>query len=402
MPLASLSGLLTTSGNLMSQWNFIPQNLSKRKQDGLYRSRHLLESQQGCHIRVNGRDLLSFCSNDYLDLAGDPRLVAAAQQAMEQCGLGGGASHLVIGHHQFHHQLEQDLAAFTGRQRALCFSTGYMANLGVVAALLDRHSLVLEDKLNHASLLDAGKLAGCRLERYLHGNVNALAERLRNSAGRRTLVVTDGVFSMDGDVAPLNEMVSLCRQNDAMLMVDDAHGFGVLGAEGGGCAEEYGLTQEQLPVLVGTLGKAFGTFGAFVAGSEELIETLIQFARTYIYTTAMPPAVAAATRTSLQILRHESWRRNRLNNLIDRFRREAGRLGYDLMPSATPIQPVLVGDSKAAMKLSERLYEAGILVSAIRPPTVPQGSARLRITFSAGHTENDLDNLLQVLAAAGP
>lgn len=385
----------------MSHWDFLSKQIEDRKQQGLFRHRHLLESPQGCHIRVDGRDMLSFCSNDYLNLANDPRVVAAAQAALAESGLGGGASHLVSGHHQLHHQLEVELAAFTGRQRALCFSTGYMANLGVISALLDRHSLVLQDRLNHASLLDAGKLSGARLQRYLHNDMQSLSERLEAAGQReqRVLVVTDGVFSMDGDIAPLPQMASLCQQHNALLMVDDAHGFGVLGQQGGGCAEEFDLNQQQLPVLIGTFGKAFGTTGAFVAGSEAMIETLVQFARTYIYTTAMPPAMAAATSASLGILLEEQWRRQHLVGLINRFRREALALGFALMPSTTPIQPLLIGRASAAKDLSERLFAAGILIPAIRPPTVPEGSSRLRVTFSAGHSEDDLDRLLEVLAA---
>jgi len=383
---------------MKSHWSHIGESLLQQQQQGLYRSRLTLATPQGCHVRIRGQEFLAFCSNDYLGLANDPRLIESASRAIQEYGVGGGASHLVVGHLQPHQQLEQDLATFTGRERVLLFSTGYMANLGVVSALLGRNDLVLQDKLNHASLLDAGKLSGARMLRYRHNSPEALAERLQNSDKSRTLVVTDGIFSMDGDIAALPDIADLCQQYDALLMVDDAHGFGVLGHHGGGCAELFDLSQKRLPLLIGTLGKGFGTAGAFVAGSEEMVEYLIQFARPYIYTTSMPPAIAAATSTSLEIIRSESWRRLYLSELIYRFRSESQALGCELMPSSTPIQPIMVGDTRKALQMADQLRQKGILITAIRPPTVPANSARLRVTFSANHTHEDLDRLLQALA----
>lgn len=375
-------------------------DLANRRAQHLYRERRLLESPQRVEAVVDGRSVLAFCSNDYLGLAHHPEVAEALIQSVQKYGVGGGASHLVNGHHLEHHRLEEALAEFTGRERALLFSTGYMANLGVVAALLGKNDVVLEDRLNHASLLDAGLLSGARFQRYLHNDMESLAKRLSQSQGERTLVVCDGVFSMDGDIADLPKIAELAKAHNAWVMVDDAHGFGVLGEQGGGCLEHFGLGQEDIPVVVGTLGKAFGTAGAFVAGSEALIETLVQHARTYIYTTAMPPALAAATRTSLRIVQTESWRREHLCRLVQRFRNEAEALGYTLLDSATPIQPIMIGSSEQALALSTYLESQGLLITAIRPPTVPAGTARLRVTFSAEHSEQHLDRLLDALARA--
>ena len=375
----------------------LASRLAERRCAQLYRQRPLLESPQQPEVRVDGERLLNFCSNDYLGLANHSDVIAAMRAGAEQWGVGGGASHLVIGHSTPHHQLEEALADFTGRPRALLFSTGYMANLAAVTALVGQGDTVLEDRLNHASLLDAGLLSGARFSRYLHNDATSLAKRLDKASGN-TLVVTDGVFSMDGDLADLPALCAAANAKGAWMMVDDAHGFGPLGATGGGIVEHFGLGIDEVPVLVGTLGKAFGTAGAFVAGSDELIETLIQFARPYIYTTSQPPAVACATLKSLQLLREEGWRREHLNRLIARFRQGAAENGLALMDSPTPIQPILVGDSARAMRLSALLRERGILVGAIRPPTVPAGSARLRITLTAAHSEAQLERLLQTLA----
>ena len=373
--------------------------LAERRAAHLYRQRPLLASPQEVHIRVDGQPLLAFCSNDYLGLANHPEVAEAMDDGVRRWGVGGGASHLVIGHSEAHHQLEEALADFTGRPRVLLMSSGYTANLGAITALVGQGDTVLQDRLNHASLLDAGLLSGARFSRYLHNDVASLEKRLAKATGN-TLVVTDGVFSMDGDLADLPALCAAARQRDAWMVVDDAHGFGCLGQRGAGIVEHYGLGLDEVPVLVGTLGKAFGTAGAFVAGSEELIETLIQFARPYIYTTSQPPALAWATLKSLQLLRDESWRREHLARLIVRFRAGASALGLELMDSPTPIQPLLIGDSARAMQLSAGLRERGILVTAIRPPTVPQGTARLRVTLSAAHSEADVDRLLEALQQA--
>lgn len=375
----------------------LASRLAARRAEHLYRRRPLLQSPQQPEVVVDGQRLLAFCSNDYLGLASHPKVIAAMREGAQRWGVGGGSSHLVMGHSTPHHALEEALAAFTGRPRALLFSTGYMANLAAVTALVGRGDTVLEDRLNHASLLDAGLLSGARFSRYLHNDAVSLAKRLDKAAGN-TLVVTDGVFSMDGDLADLPALCAEAKRRGAWMMVDDAHGFGALGATGGGIVEQFGLGLEEVPVLVGTLGKAFGTAGAFVAGSEELIETLIQFARPYIYTTSQPPAVACATLKSLELLRSEGWRREHLNRLIARFRQGAAELGLTLMDSPTPIQPILVGNSERALRLSAMLRERGLLVGAIRPPTVPAGSARLRVTFSAAHSVAQVERLLEILA----
>ncbi|HFL2186522.1 TPA: 8-amino-7-oxononanoate synthase [Pseudomonas putida] len=375
--------------------------LAERRAADLYRQRPLLESPQGPEVVVDGQRLLAFCSNDYLGLANHPGVIAAWQAGAERWGVGGGASHLVVGHSTPHHQVEEALAELTGRPRALLFSTGYMANLGAITALVGQGDTVLQDRLNHASLLDGGLLSGARFNRYLHNDAASLASRLDKAVGN-TLVVTDGVFSMDGDLADLPALADVARARGAWLMVDDAHGLGTLGAQGGGIVEHFGLSVDDVPVLIGTLGKACGTAGAFVAGSEELIEALVQFARPYIYTTSQPPALACATLKSLELLRHETWRREHLAALIRQFREGAQQIGLALMDSPTPIQPIMIGDSAQALRLSRMLRERGLLVTAIRPPTVPAGGARLRVTLSAAHSEAQVQLLLNALAECYP
>lgn len=372
--------------------------LAQKQADGLYRRRRTLSSAQGVRVVVDGRELLNFCSNDYLGLASHPTVIAAFQQAAARYGVGSGSSHLVCGHSAEHHALEEELAIFTGRERALLFSTGYAANTGIVQALVGRGDAVFEDRLNHASLIDGGLASGARFQRYRHNDVAHLKEQLENSSAAKKLIVTDGVFSMDGDVAPLAELAALAQQYDAWLMVDDAHGFGVMGAQGGGVAEHFGLGAQRLPVLMGTLGKGAGSFGAFVAGDNDLIEYLINTARPYIYTTALPPAVAAASRASLVLIRAGQGLRESLRERITQFRNGASILGLDLMPSDTPIQPILLGSNERALAWSAALERQGCLVSAIRPPTVPVGQARLRITLTAAHQAEDVDHLLQALA----
>jgi len=375
--------------------------LAERRAADLYRQRPLLQSPQGPNVVVDGQPLLAFCSNDYLGLANHPEVIAAWQAGAERWGVGGGASHLVVGHSTPHHQVEEALAELTGRPRALLFSTGYMANLGAITALVGQGDTVLQDRLNHASLLDGGLLSGARFNRYLHNDAVSLANRLGKACGN-TLVVTDGVFSMDGDLADLPALAEVARARGAWLMVDDAHGLGTLGAHGGGIVEHFGLGIDDVPVLIGTLGKACGTAGAFVAGSDDLIEALVQFARPYIYTTSQPPALACATLKSLELLRRETWRREHLVGLIRQFREGAVQIGLQLMDSPTPIQPILIGDSAQALRLSQMLRERGLLVTAIRPPTVPAGSARLRVTLSAAHSEAQVQLLLNALADCYP
>jgi 8-amino-7-oxononanoate synthase len=376
--------------------------LDARRKQHLYRRRRIAESAPGPEMRVDGRAVVSFCSNDYLGLANHPEVNQAFRKGVTQWGSGSGASHLVNGHSTAHHALEEELAEFTGRKRALLFSTGYMANLGIASALLEKGDAVFEDRLNHASLLDAGLLSGARFQRYAHADAGDLKARLEKSDAGSALVMTDGLFSMDGDIAPWPQLAAVCRKRKAWLCVDDAHALGVLGRNGGGTTAVHKMNAADVPVLMGTLGKAFGSFGAFVAGSEELIETLIQQARTYIYTTALPAAVAEATRMSLRLVQREVWRREYLQQLIARYRHGAEQLGLPVLPSETAIQPLLIGDNAAALALSETLWARGILITAIRPPSVPENSARLRITFSAAHTEKHLQQLLLALEEVCP
>jgi len=382
---------------MISPFSQLAAGLDDIAHQGLYRARRVIESPQGINLEIDGRHIVNFCSNDYLGLANHPDVLNAFKAGADQYGVGSGSAHLICGHSAAHHALEEELAAFTGRDRALLFSTGYMANIGAISALLGRGDAVFEDRLNHASLLDGGLLSGARFKRYAHADVVDLNANLDKAAGNK-LIVTDGVFSMDGDFAPLDELAVAAKKHNAWLMVDDAHGLGIIGEHGGGILQHYGLNQDDVPVLMGTLGKGLGSFGAFVAGSEVLIETLIQKARTYIYTTALPAAVAEATRASLKIAIEENWRRDKLKQLSERFRLGAEQIGLQVMQSSSAIQPILIGDSQTAVDISNALLNAGFLVSAIRPPTVPQGSARLRVTFSALHEERHVDRLLDALA----
>jgi len=341
----------------------------------------------------DGRELIDFSSNDYLGFARHPALVRAMAESAAHAGAGSGASHLITGHGAEHARLEEELAAFTQRERALLFSTGYMANLAVITALAGRGERVLLDRLCHASLIDGARLSGATLVRYAHAAVAEAARLADADPGHTVLLATDGVFSMDGDLAPLPELSRCARAHGLWLVVDDAHGLGVIGANGGGVLEHFGLGSDAVPVLVGTLGKAFGSFGAFVAGSAAVIELLIQKARTYLYTTALPEPVAAATRAALALIGQESGRRERLAALVTRFRTAAHAAGVPLGSSTTPIQPVLLGSPAAALAAQRQLAAAGYWVVAIRPPTVPAGSARLRITLSAIHTDAQVDAL---------
>ena len=376
--------------------------LQRHQEAGLTRSRRVLGSPQGPEIRIGGRSYVAFCSNDYLGLANHPRVTAAMQRAVRECGVGSGASHLITGHHAAHHALEEELAAFVGSEAAVLFSTGYMANLCVAAVLLGRRDTVFSDRLNHASLVDAARLSGARQQRYRHADPAHLETLLAADPGSNKLVLTDGVFSMDGDFAPLPALTGVANRANAWLMVDDAHGLGVVGPEGRGSCAHFALGQNDIPILMGTLGKALGVFGAFVAGSRALTEAMIQFGRTYTYTTALPPAVAEAARESLRVLAEEDWRRAHLQDLVLRFRRGAANIGLAITESPTPIQPVILGSAEAAVSLSRQLEERGIYVPAIRPPTVPKGTARLRVTFSAAHSPEHVDRLLNTLAELSP
>jgi len=374
----------------------LQNELNERASLGLLRQRRMLQSPQAPHITVDGKSYLSFCSNDYLGLANHPRLIAALQQGAQQHGVGAGAAHLVSGHGAMHHQLEHELASFVGKPAALLFSTGYMANLGVVQALVGKGDTVFADRFNHASLNDAMQLSRAKVKRYRHKDMAQLAQLLEQAGSGRKLVITDAVFSMDGDLAPLPELLALCEQHDAWLLIDDAHGFGVLGAQGRGSLAHFGIASQRI-ICMATLGKAAGVFGAFIAAEQVVIDTLVNHARSYVYTTATPPALASALLESLQQISSGDELRGHLQRLIARLRSGLRDLPWSLMPSTTAIQPILVGGNRAALKLSEELRERGIWVAAIRPPTVPQGTARLRITLSAAHRAADVTRLIETL-----
>lgn len=370
--------------------------LDQRSAQGLLRSRRTLTSPQTTHALVDGKLYLAFCSNDYLGLANHPQLVEALQQGAQQWGVGAGAAHLVNGHFAPHELLEQQLAAFVGKPAALLFSTGYMANLGAVQALVGKGDTVFADKLNHASLNDAMLLSRAATKRYRHGDLAQLATLLQQTTSGRKLVITDAVFSMDGDLAPLRELLALCEQHDAWLYVDDAHGFGVLGEHGRGSLAHFGISSERI-IYMATLGKAAGVSGAFVAAERVVIDTLVNHAHSYVYTTATPPALSVALSQSLQLIEQGETLRAHLQQLIAQLRAGLADLPWQLMPSHTAIQPLLIGDNQAALKLSAALRARGIWVTAIRPPTVPQGTARLRITLSAAHSADDVDQLIGAL-----
>lgn len=381
----------------MSAFDFSAE-LDEIRAQQRYRSRRELQTAQGPRVIVDGRALHNFCSNDYLGLANHLDVVTALKRLADHYGVGAGASHLVCGHSHEHHELEKELARWLKQPRALLFSTGYMANLGVLRAIVSRGDAVFEDRLNHASLLDGGLASGADFHRYAHLDLADLERQLAASNARRKLIVTDGVFSMDGDIAPLPELLALAERFDAMVLVDDAHALGVLGDTGAGSLEHFGWPASERLIVMGTLGKAVGTFGAFVAGSEALVELLINRARTYVFTTAMPPALAAATRSAVRLVQRDATRRQRLRAHVAQFREGVAAMGLRLLPSDTPIQALVLGENEVALAWSRELELQGFWVGAIRPPTVPAGSARLRITFSALHEREDVAGLLQALA----
>jgi 8-amino-7-oxononanoate synthase len=370
--------------------------LAELDAQGLKRRRRTLEASSRAHMLVEGQPVVAFCNNDYLGLAGHPELVNAARQATVEAGVGAGSAHLVAGHHKLHERLERELADFVGLQDALLFSTGYMANIGAITALVGRGDAVFADKLNHASLVDACLLSRAELTRYPHGDLDCLEAKLKASSAKTKLVATDAVFSMDGDIAPLSELLALCERHDAWLLVDDAHGFGVLGEQGRGSLSHFNLRSDRI-VYMATLGKAAGVFGAFVAGHATLIDWLVNKARTYVYTTATPPLLAAAVSASLKVIAADEWRRERLRALVAQLKAGVADLPWTLMPSDTPIQPLVVGDNAAALRLAEALRARGLMTPAIRPPTVPAGTARLRISLSASHEPADIERLLGAL-----
>ncbi len=375
-------------------------DLQQRKQQGLYRSRKVLQGPQGREIRLNDQRVLNFCSNDYLGLANHPQVKQAFIKGAETYGVGSGAAHLVNGHTAAHHALEEELAEFLGYPRVLLFSTGYMANLGVAQSLYTKHDSIIEDKLNHASLLDAANISNARLLRYLHKDYTNLQAKLSRCKQGEKLLSSDAVFSMDGDEADISQLVKLSQQHNAQLMLDDAHGFGVLGKEGRGSLNHQQINNAEVSVYMATLGKALGTAGAFIAGSEELIETLIQSARCYIYTTAMPAAIAEATRSSLKLLSSENERQQSLINNIKYFKTLASQAKLNTLPSNTAIQPIIIGSAKAAMDSSQHLLQQGLHVAAIRPPTVAKNTSRLRITLRADHREQDIERLIDIMSSS--
>lgn len=399
----------------------LQDELDTRAAQGLLRHYRILQSAQGVRIRVDDKPVLSFASNDYLGLASHPQLLAVLQEGMEQFGLGAGASHLVSGHFSMHDELQQALAVFVGKPAALLFSSGYLANLGVVQALVGRKDSIFADRLNHASLNDAMLLSRAQVQRYRHNDMAHLEQLLSQPKRGRKLVITDAVFSMDGDLAPLPELLALCEQFDAWLLVDDAHGFGILGEHGRGslfhhddpvrkissfcleggsrapvCRNAADLSSPRI-IYMATLGKAAGVSGAFIAAEQVVIDTLVQTARSYIYTTASPPALSGVLLASLRLLQKEEWRRVQLRKLVAQLRAGLRATPWGQMHSETPIQPLLVGKNNLAVALSDELYKRGIWVPAIRPPTVPQGTARLRISLSAAHSEQDVAQLISIL-----
>ncbi len=381
----------------------LSRELNKRKRQHRYRSRRIINSPQQTEIIIDDKNVISFCSNDYLGLANHPQIKQATIDAIKKLGVGSGSAHLVNGHSVAHHRLEEELAEFTGYPRAILFSTGYMANLGLCQALIDKNDYVFEDRLNHASLIDGGLISGARFQRYLHNDVSSLQKKISKAdntpSGKlaEKLVLSDGVFSMDGDIANIPALAALCKTTDSWLMVDDAHGFGTLGQTGKGCLQHFSLSSTEVPIYMATLGKAMGTAGAFIAGSDELIETLIQKARSYIYTTAMPAAIAEATRCSLHIIQNEPEHLQSLNNNISYFRNCCSQTDLAIENSQTAIQPLLIGDDEKAVLISQQLFDSGFLVTAIRPPTVAEGTSRLRITLSAKHNKDHINQLIETL-----
>ena len=380
----------------------LAESAASRTMQQSVRVRRDVRQRQGARLVFDGKPLLNFCGNDYLGLAQHPEVIAALQDSARDIGVGSGASHVVCGHYAEHSALEREVAEWLGYPRALLFGSGYMANLAVAQALLRPRDICLQDKLNHASLLDAARLAQVRLVRYPHRDVDAARRQAAAHVDGALLLATDGVFSMDGDIAPLRELAALAHDQDGLLYVDEAHAIGVFGPEGRGSAAAAGLDAGAAPLLLVTLGKALGGYGALLVGQDALIEHIAQVARPSIYTTALPPALAAASRVAVRLSRSEQWRRERLHELIAHFRNGANVRGIALLHSDTPIQPLPVGDNAHALRLAQRLEARGLLVVAIRPPSVPEGTARLRITLTAAHTIADVDTLLDALAESLP
>ena len=364
------------------------------------RQRRIIQARDGVLVKCDGRELINFSSNDYLGLSQHLDVVSALQESAAYHGVGSTGSALVCGYHHEHASLEKEIAEWLGYEKALYFGSGYLANLAVMQSLLGADDVCVQDKLNHACLLDGARLAYCELKRYPHADVSAALRQLASHRDGAAMLATDAVFSMDGDIAPLLDLVLLTRSQDAMLYVDDAHGIGVLGPEGRGSVAAAKLSSKEVPLLVLPMGKAFGGQGAVLCGSEAIIDHISETARPYLFSTAPPPAMAAAMRASLKLIRNEPWRRAKLASLISRFRRSGMRHGLPLHDSQTAIQPIMLGDNHKALKVAKSLEAQGYLVSAIRPPTVPDGQARLRVTLTALHSEEHVDGLIKALAVA--
>jgi 8-amino-7-oxononanoate synthase len=377
----------------------LQDRLDELKQLGLYRRMRLVSGPQGPRVVLDGKPVLLLCSNNYLGLADHPRVREAAADAAMRWGAGAGASRLVSGNMTLHRRLEERLATFKGTQSALLFGSGYLANVGVVSALARKGEIVFSDELNHASIIDGCRLSGAETFVYRHGDVDHLAWGLRNADGRGALIVTDGVFSMDGDVAPLEEIVELARRHDVRVMVDDAHGTGTLGPGGRGAVAEAGLDGE-VDVIAGTLGKALGSYGAFVACDHAVTRYLVNTARPLIFSTGLPPAAAAAAMAALELLQEQPRRVERLADNAATLRDELAREGFDVSGSETQIVPLIVGDAGLAMRICEAALEQGVFAQAIRPPTVPEGTSRLRLAVMASHTRAELRDAARVLAQA--
>ncbi len=363
--------------------------LSDHKKQQRYRHRY-------CHTSAS-KEPINFSSNDYLGLSQHPTVIAAFQKTAQQYGVGSGGSQLVSGYSAAHQDCELAFAEFLQRDRALLFSNGYMANLGIIDALTNREDHIYQDRYNHASLLDAGRLTYAQSHRYLHKNIADLNKKMAQHAHKKKLIASDGVFSIHGDITPLSSLVQLSQQHHATLMIDDAHGIGVLGRQGRGTLEHFHISQEKVPILVCPLGKAFGVYGAIVAGSHNLIESLIQFARSYIYTTALPAAMASAALKSLELVQKDCWRRDKLHHLIAFFRQAAQERGMRLLASNTAIQAIPIAQPEQAITLSKRLHQAGYWVYPMRPPSVPEGQTVLRITLNATHSETQIIALLDTI-----
>lgn len=381
--------------------SFLTETLNDLQQRGLYRTMREMTGPQGAHITISGREVLNFCSNNYLGLASDSRLKEAAKQAIEQEGFGSGASRLVCGNMLAHQKLEEKLAQFKGMESAITFSTGYMVNIGIISSLFGRGDVIFADRLNHASLIDGILLSQVEFKRYPHCDMEGLETMLRNSSGfKKRAIITDSVFSMDGDLAPLKEIVDLAQKYDCSVMIDEAHALGVFGAKGEGLAHHLGL-QDKIDIQMGTLSKAAGSFGAYCCGSKELISFLINKARSFIYTTALPPSVAAVSMRAIEIIEKEEDLRKTLWGKTEYVKKHLKDLGFNTMNSASPIIPILVKDSIVALEFSQRLLEEGIFISAIRPPTVPVNTARLRLTVMATHSREDLEYLVEKIEKIG-